>query len=120
MAQIKTALALTLAQTCGGGPASDPVTSTGITCSEYQLILKVELIAGAQCEDDAECDQVIEGTGVGCETDDIITSNEYDPSYFYDYLEEAEAEGCTITFETLGECDPLAEPACIRGSCAWR
>ena len=119
MSSLKTAFALSLAQTCGGGSAPEPATSTGIRCSEYQMMLRVELIVGRRCVEDAECDQVISGTGIGCETDDVITSIEYDASYFYDMLDEAEAEGCTITFETLGECDPLAEPACVSGKCSW-
>ena len=119
MSQVQIATLFTLVQTCGGGSAPEPATSTGLTCSDYQIMLKVEMIVGRECVGDAECDQVIEGTGVGCETDDIITSNEYDPSYFYDLLEEAEGEGCTITFETSGECDPMAEPACVSGMCSW-
>ena len=119
MSQLKTALALSFAHTCGGGPAPEPVTSTGLSCSDYQIMLEVEMIVGRECMDDSECDQVISGTGIGCETDDIITSSEFDPSWFYDTLEEAEGEGCTITFETPGVCDPHAEPACISGKCTW-
>ena len=115
MSQVQIAAVLTLVQTCGGGSSTpEPATSTGYTCSDYELMLNIEAEMAADCSTDADCDQVLSGTGPeACETDDFIVAADYDPTWFYDTWEEAENEGCTIEFETPDECNPGATPVCL-------
>ena len=113
-------LGLTM-QMCGSsssGTSSTP-TSTGYSCRDYQIILDVEVLVAEECTTDADCDQVLDGTGCGCPTDDLIVSGDYDSDYFYEMLDEAVAESCSIDFATTCECDPTAKPVCYAGTCEW-
>ncbi len=99
------------------GSSSDPYT---FSCSEHSLMLNIEVDALSWCHTDSDCGQVLNGTGVGCSTDDRIANNSSNVSYFYDMLEEAEAAGCSVDFGTSGVCDPSAQPVCNFGECAWQ
>ena len=89
------------------------------TCWEHSLMLNVEADVLSSCTANADCGQVLNGTGVGCATDDRIANNAANVSPFYDMLEEAEDAGCSIDFGTTGECDPTARPVCIFEQCGW-
>ena len=66
-------LALSLISMCGTPQSSqDEPTATGFSCSDYQIMLDVELKVGQECVVDSDCQQVLTGTGCGCESDDII------------------------------------------------
>ncbi len=82
-------------------------------------MINVEVEFGAECSSDAQCDQVIPGTGVGCATDDVVVRIDYDSSHLFDFIEEAERAGCRIDFDTTGECPTGGEPSCLRGVCGW-
>jgi len=122
MSQVQIATVLTLVQTCGGGGYEpEPATSTGISCEDYELMLNIEIEFAEECEVDADCDQVLSGTGEeDCDTDDLIVTADYDPSWFYDTLEEAEGVGCIIELNTVSTCNPTAEPACVWTKCRWQ
>ena len=118
-AQITTA-ALFFTQTCGGGSSSEPTTEGGWTCSEYQLMLDVELDYGSTCTIDEECTQVLDGTGCGCESADRVVRGDFDASWFYELKDEADGYECSIDFESACVCDAGLEPACISGRCGWQ
>lgn len=106
---------------CGSSsPSSDhEPTSTGLTCHEYNLLIKVEILAGRECVTDAECDQVIPVDDT-CPTADRVVSTEFDATYLFEYIDEAEGEGCTVVYPgDRGDCDPDSEPVCNFGMCTW-
>ena len=114
-------MAMVFVAVCGSS-APDPgdvPTSTGLTCNEYNLIVKVELMVGDDCSSDSECDQVIP-VDDDCPTADRLVSIEYDTDYVLDLIEEAEGEGCTIEYPgSPGDCDPDSIPVCHVGQCRW-
>jgi len=113
--------ALALVAVCGGSaPDPDDVpTSTGFSCNDYNLMIKVEFFVGKECVFDDECDQIIP-VDETCRTADRVLSSEFDAVYLLDFIEEAEAEGCTIVYPgSRGDCDPEAEPVCEMGGCTW-
>ena len=111
---------MSLISMCGtSSSSSEEPTPSGWTCSEYQIMLDVEVSLAEECNVDSECQQVLSGTGVGCATDDLIANTSYNTNYFYDLYDEAVGYGCSIDFDTSGECDPDAEPACNGGTCGW-
>lgn len=110
-----------LAFTAATTMCSTDETASGsfFTCSDYQVMIDVELNLADNCQTDSECTQVLSGTGCGCGTDDRIASVYFDTSYFYDLSDEASIAGCNIDFGTDCTCPPNAEPACVSGSCVW-
>ena len=115
--------ALSMISMCGSPssapePAVDPY-SPGEICWAYDKMLEVELLIGQECNVDTDCQQVLTGTGCGCETDDLIANNSYDATYFYELQDDALAEGCAIEFNTACDCNADAEPACLSGTCVW-
>ena len=114
-------MAMVFVAVCGSS-APDPgdvPTSTGLTCNEYNLMIKVELMVGNDCSSTEECDQVIP-VDDSCPTADRVVSIEYDADYLLDMIEEAEGEGCTVEYPgDRGDCDPDAEPVCLFGNCTW-
>ena len=106
--------------TCDGGSSSSDQSSSGaFSCSDYQLMLDVELTVGQQCTTDSDCDQVLSGTGCGCETDDLVVNHTYDTVIFYDIYDEALASGCSPTFGTSCECPMGVTTVCDAGTCSW-
>ena len=112
-------LGLTM-QMCGDASSSYTPTSTGFSCSDYDIMLDVEVKIAQECTTDSDCDQLLNGTGCGCETDELIANRHFDTTYFYDLYDEALGEGCSIDFGTTCECDPTVSPVCEAGSCAWQ
>ena len=112
-------LGLTM-QMCGNPSTSSTPTSTGYSCSDYQIMLDVEVLLAEECVTDSDCDQILDGTGCGCATDDLIANNDFDTTYFYDLYDEALGESCSIDFATTCECDPTAQPVCNAGTCGWQ
>ncbi len=117
--QTTTIALMSLLSMCGNPYPSDEPTSTGFRCSDYQLMLDVELKVAQECSTDSDCQQVLSGTGCGCESDDMIANTSYNTSNFYDLYDEAEAEGCSIEFYTECDCDASAVPVCSAGTCSW-
>ena len=107
-------------QMCGGGASGGAGTSTGFSCDDYQLMLDVEVRIASECDVDEDCQQVLDGTGCGCPTDDLVVNSDFDPTYFFDTWDEALGEACPIEFETTCDCDASAIPRCQSGSCVWR
>ena len=114
-------MAMVFVAVCGGSapdPGSVP-TSSGLTCNEYNLIIKVELLVGKECETDDECSQIIEVEDT-CPTADRVVSSEYDTEYLYTMIDEAESMGCTVKYPgDRGDCDPDSEAVCEVGTCTW-
>ncbi len=114
-------MAMVFAAMCGS-PSPDPdhePTSTGFSCYEYNLMIKVEFLVGRECAYDAECDQVIP-VDDSCPTADRLVSSEFDARYLLDFIDEAESVGCTVVYPgDRGDCDPDSEPVCEFGSCTW-
>ena len=114
-------MAMAFVAVCGSS-APDPgdvATPSGLTCNEYNLMIKVEFMVGDDCVSDAECDQIIPVED-SCPTADRVVSNEYDSSYLFDLIEDAEGYGCTVVYPgDRGDCDPDAEPICDFGKCRW-
>ena len=113
-------LGLTM-QMCSTDPYYDNTpTSTGFSCWDYETMLEVEAEIASECTTDSDCDQVIDGTGCGCATDDLIANSSYDLTSFYDLYDEALGESCSIDFGTSCDCNPSATPVCAAGQCAWQ
>jgi len=94
------------------------MTSTGIRCSEYQMMIDIEKEFGQACSTSAQCDQVIEVSD-SCPTANPVVSISYDAVHLIDMIEEAEMAGCDIDYGSRGDCDSDAEPVCFFGSCTW-
>ena len=108
--------------TCGGSTnqSVDYFDESGeYTCAGHQKIVDVELYAISRCQVDADCTQVLGGTGCGCSTDDRIAASGYDTSYFYDMVDEADRANCTLDFDTTCDCPVSATPVCVWGVCSW-
>jgi hypothetical protein len=110
------ALALTA---CIDGEESEDVSTGYHTCSEYQLMLDVELKIGQQCSTDSDCDQVLSGTGCGCETDELVVNHIYETRYFHEIHDEALAAGCSPSFGTTCACPTGVTTVCDAGTCDW-
>ena len=117
-AQLTTALVL--AQTCGGSSAPAPTTESGWSCEDYQMMLDVEVRYGSECETDDECTEILDGTGCGCETSNLVMAEGFDSDWFYDTLDEARSYECDIDFDTVCDCDATLEPTCSSGRCTWQ
>ena len=114
-------MAFALVAVCGGSTPDpgDVPTSTGLTCNEYNLMIKVELMVGKRCDYDEECDQIIPVDDT-CPTADRVVSSEFDSSYLFDLIDDAEAEGCTVEYPgSRGDCDPDAIAICDVGNYTW-
>ena len=114
-------LGLALVAVCGGSTPEpvDTPTSTGFSCSDYNLMIKVELLVGRECVVDEECTQIIP-VDESCRTADRVVRADFDAVYLLDFIEEAEGEGCTVVYPgRRGDCDPDAEPVCEMGGCTW-
>ena len=113
--------AMALCGSGGGSTGSGSSDSSGafFSCEDYQIMIDAEIDLGSRCTADEQCDQVIPGTGVGCDTDDVILNIAWDASYLFDLIDEARSNGCSIRFETTGECPLDGMPDCKRGLCGW-
>ena len=113
-------MAMVFVAMCGSSPSPEhEPTDSGLSCYEYNLMIKVELMVGRECDFDSECDQVIP-VDDSCPTADRVVSTEYDTRYVLDYIEEAERMGCTVEYPgDRGDCDPDSEPVCYAGRCTW-
>jgi len=114
-------LALVFVGMCGNpSPYSDDEpTSTGLSCYEYNMMIKAEFYVGRACAYDRECDQVIP-VDDACPTADRLVNADFYAGYLLDFIEEAESVGCTVEYPGgRGDCDPGAEPVCTAGNCTW-
>ena len=113
--------ALSLISMCGtpSTDTQDEDSDAQDICWAYDQLLEVELQIGQECNVDTDCQQVLSGTGCGCETDDLIVNNSYHSSYFYDIYDNALADGCAVEFNTTCDCTVGVEPACVSGTCVW-
>ena len=115
-------MAMVFVAVCGGSPSpypDDPPTSTGIRCSDYQLMIDVEIDIANDCSFDSQCDQVIP-VDDACTTADKVVNIDYDLEHLLSLIEEAEGVGCSINFGARGDCDSTAGAACSSGSCRWQ
>jgi hypothetical protein len=114
-------MTLAIVAMCGGSPAADPddePTSTGFSCNDYNLMIKAELAVGNDCSYDSECSQVLE-VDDACPTADRVLNGDFEARYLLEFIDEAEAEGCTVEYGARGDCDPDALPVCEAGNCTW-
>ena len=88
-------------------------------CNDYSIMLGVEANLATQCVTDSQCGQVIQGTGCGCMTDNLIANHNFDLSYLYELLDESEAAGCTMNLGTPCDCNGGVVPVCRAGRCVW-
>lgn len=118
-----TLILLSMFSTCNNSStssnSSNNPTSTGFSCWDYEIMLDVEVKLAQECTTDSECQQVLTGTGCGCETDDLVANTSFDTSYFFDLYDEALTQNCSIDFGTSCDCDASATPSCYAGSCRW-
>ena len=64
---------------------------------------------------------VLDGTGCGCESDDVIVRDDYTyADWVYSMKEEAESYGCSIDIGNDCACEEGLEPVCYFGQCAWQ
>ena len=115
---------------CGGGSTSSSEHSAsserdselaspdGWSCSDLQIMTRVELLVGTECDVSDDCDQVIDNTGV-CPTDDVILNIDFDSSFLFYMIDQADFIDCDLEFTTTGYCSEGAEPACLWGRCGW-
>jgi len=116
-----TPMAMVFVAMCGNPspyPDDEP-TSTGLSCYEYNMMIKVEFFVGRECSYDAQCDQVIP-VDDSCPTADRLLNADFDARYLLDFIEEAESVGCTVEYPgDRGDCDPYAAAVCDFGNCTW-
>lgn len=105
---------------CNGSSSSSSSSTGTFTCDDYQIMMDVEVDLADDCSTDAECTQVLSGSGCGCSTDDVIANGSFDTTYLYDLWDEADAASCSLDFDTSCDCDASAQPACVSGTCTWR
>ena len=114
-----TALAIGQLTFCSPNSAIEESTPSGFTCSDYQIMIDVELNILQECYSDSECDQSLDGIQTDCPQNPPLLSSDISSEYMYELLEEADEYGCTIEIKTNDVCAPSAKAACISGSCAW-
>lgn len=86
------------------------------SCSDYQIMVDVEVEILQECSTDAQCEQVLENNS--CDGGAISSNPNIDPSYFFELVDEAEAAGCNV--EIVAECgDSDSTPTCHYGTCGW-
>ena len=106
---------------CGGSSPdlSEDRTSSGFSCTEYNIMIRVEVLLGRECDVDAQCSQIV-SVDDACSTADRIVRGDFDTTYLCELIDEAEGEGCTVVYPGhTGDCDPEAEPVCEMGACTW-
>lgn len=121
MTSVQLSVATVFVPMCFAEPVHerDSLALSGFSCSDYQLIVELELGAAGECAADTDCGQVLEGEGCDCEGGNAVMRTEYNPSWLYGVLEEAEALECTVDLGERCDCEPNAELACIDGQCGW-
>ena len=103
---------------CSSSPTEEP-TPSGFTCSDYQIMVDVELKILRECSSNSECDVFLDGIDSDCDEQPPILSNEISSEYMYDLLEEADLYGCSIEIKTNDVCSESAYSSCVSGACAW-
>lgn len=102
---------------CGSGSEA-PVTPSGFTCGDYQLMVDVELELGRTCDADAECVQPVLETAGGCASASVLLRGDFDAEYLLGLVEEADAYGCPLDLPVEDDCGADA-PTCDAGRCGW-
>ncbi len=114
-------MALVFVAVCGTSspyPDDEP-TSTGLSCYDYNMMIKVEFLVARECATDPQCGQLIP-VDDACPTADRVVNVDFDARYLLDFIEEAESVGGTVEYPgERGDCDPDAEPVCDAGTCSW-
>ena len=113
---------LTLIQFCGSSTTStEEQLADGqvFSCSEYQLMLEVEMMVAGECAEDSECDQIVLNGDQDCEANSLVSTNNFDTDYFYDMYDEAIGYGCSIELDMNDDCS-LTTTGCNAGICGWR
>jgi hypothetical protein len=88
------------------------------TCDDVTTDFESERAAIQQCEEDADCGLVLEGTSCGC-TRDWIARNDADTHTFYALLDEASDRECDLALTSTCDCPAVAGFLCAEGTCAW-
>ena len=113
---------LTLIQFCGNStPSPEEQLAEGqvFSCSEYQLMLEVEMMVAGECVEDSECDQIVITGDLDCEANSLVATTNFDTIYFYDMYDEALGYGCSIELDMNDDCS-LTTTGCNAGVCGWR
>lgn len=97
----------------------DSMSLNGFSCSDYQLIVELELSAAGECEVDSDCGQVLQDEECVCEYGNAVVRTEYNPSWLYGILDEADVLECTVELGEQCDCDADADMACVEGQCGW-
>lgn len=91
----------------------------GTECEYLEAEFDFEAEMVRECNDAAECGQVIEGTSCGC-TRDWVARNDADLMRFYDLVEEAGTLECDfLPFDSTCDCPEADGFACIDNVCTW-
>lgn len=88
-------------------------------CSDYQLMIDVELEVGRECSTDTECDQIIFEGDLECESNSLLVNSTYQEEHFTTLYEEALAQGCIINLPLNEDCS-ATQPQCEQGTCVWQ
>ena len=111
--------ALAIGQLALCAPANEEATPSGFTCSDYQIMIDVELAILQECDSDSDCDQLLDGGYTDCLDNPPLLNKNLSSEYMYELLEEADTYGCSIALKSNDVCDSSAHAACSSGSCSW-
>ena len=88
------------------------------TCDDVTTEFESERATIQQCDEDADCGQVLVGTSCGC-TRDWVARNDADVHAFYALLDEASERECDLALTSTCDCPAAAGFLCQDGTCAW-
>ena len=88
------------------------------TCDDVISDFESERADIQQCEEDADCGQVLEGTSCGC-TRNLVARKDGDTHAFHALLDEASERECDLALTSTCDCPATAGFLCQDGMCAW-
>lgn len=103
-----------------GGTATTNVRRTDIVdvCTDKVDAFLVEAAEIRTCQLDTECGQVLTGTSCGC-TRNWVARNNADTTQFYDLMDDAWANQCSLPTISTCDCPPTNGFLCDNGTCTW-
>ena len=86
----------------------------------YQLVLDQGIEYGSTCSTDDACSEILDGTGCGCVTSNLIVNSDFGTEWFDEMIDEAKSYSCDITFDTACDRDESLEATCSFARCTWQ
>ena len=118
MSTLQQILVITTLSFCNNSQTQAPETTTGFTCSDYEIMMDVELRLAQSCTENTECTQVLFEGEESCESNSLLGSEYFDSEYLFDLYDEAITEGCSIDLPVNTDCSNTT-PACVQSRCVW-